>query len=66
MDLLLKETVMTQAQEKVLKELDVEEVVDFLIDQYCFSPVVDAIVANLQGQLEQLNRIKNIIKDDNP
>ena len=54
---------MTPAQEKLIKELDVEEVVDLLIDTYCFSPVVDAIVANLQGQLDQLRRIKDIVKD---
>ena len=54
---------MTDSEKKAFLALDLEETVDILIEEHCFSPIVDAIVANLQLKLSKLEHIIKIIEE---
>lgn len=52
-----------KTKELLLKQ-DLQLVIDTLIEENCFGPVVECIVNNLSTQVETLNKIKELIKDN--
>lgn len=48
---------------EAVKDHDLQEIVDALIEQHCFSPVVDAIVENLTIKLSKLHQIETLMEN---
>jgi len=48
--------------EDAIKPFTVQEIVDVLIKENCFGPVVEAIVSNLTDELEKAREIQSRLK----
>lgn len=54
---------MTDCDKKILNNWPLQDVIDALIEENCITPVVEAIMENIEGKINTLNKIQELLKD---
>ena len=54
---------MTDDDKRKLNDWNLQDVVDCLIEENCITPVVEAIMENVEGKINTLNKIQELLKD---